>query len=64
MLGVDATEFAREATLARYGPPEGAQAAASRARQELRELKRRLRRSLGFFERARGLVSVRSLGLG
>jgi transglutaminase-like putative cysteine protease len=64
MLGVDATEFAREATLARYGPPEGARAAAARARQELRELKRRLRRSLGFFERARGLVSVRSLGLG
>ena len=63
-LGVDATEFARAATVARYGPPEGARAAAARSRQELRELKRRLRRSLGFFDRARGLISVRSLGLG
>jgi transglutaminase-like putative cysteine protease len=63
-LGVDATEFARAATAARYGPPEGAHAAAARSRQELRELKRRLRRSLGTFDRARGLLSVRSLGLG
>jgi transglutaminase-like putative cysteine protease len=62
-LGVDATEFARAATTARYGPAEGATAAAARARLELRELKRRLRRSLGSFDRARGLVSVRSLGL-
>jgi hypothetical protein len=63
-LGVDATEFARAATAARYGPPDGAPAAAARSRRELRELKRRLRRSLGAFDRARGLVSVRSLGLG
>jgi transglutaminase-like putative cysteine protease len=63
-LGVDATEFARAATAARYGPPDGAAAAAARSRRELRDLKRRLRRSLGAFERARGLVSVRSLGLG
>jgi transglutaminase-like putative cysteine protease len=63
-LGVDATEFARAATLARYGPPDAAPAAAARSRQELRELKQRLRRSLGLLDRARGLVSVRSLGLG
>ena len=63
-LGVDATDFARAATAARYGPPEGARAAAVQARKELRDLKPRLRRSLGFFDRARGLVSVRSLGLG
>jgi transglutaminase-like putative cysteine protease len=63
-LGVDATEFARAATLARYGPPDTAPAAAARSRRELREVKRRLRRSLGLLERVRGLVSVRSLGLG
>jgi protein-glutamine gamma-glutamyltransferase len=63
-LGVDATEFARVATVARYGPPDGAAAAAARARRELRELKQRLRRSIGAFDRARGLLSVRSLGLG
>jgi protein-glutamine gamma-glutamyltransferase len=63
-LGVDASDFARAATAARYGPPEAAREAAARARQELRDLKRRLRRSLGAAERARGLVSVRSMGLG
>jgi anti-sigma factor RsiW len=63
-LGVDASEFSRAATVARYGPPEGAMEAAARARRELRELKRRLRRSLGTVDRARGLISVRSLGLG
>ena len=47
-----------------YGPPAGAGRAASSARKELRELKRRLRRSLSRSERARGLLSVRSLGLG
>jgi protein-glutamine gamma-glutamyltransferase len=63
-LGVDASEFARAAAAARYGPAGDAPAAASRARHELRELKRKLRRSLFVLDRARGLVSVRSLGLG
>jgi transglutaminase-like putative cysteine protease len=63
-LGVDAGEFARAATAARYGPPEGAGEAAGRARRELRELKRKLRRGLDVSDRVRGLVSVRSLGLG
>jgi hypothetical protein len=63
-LGVDASSFAKAATAARYGPPEGAQQAAGSARKELRELKRRLRRSLGKYDRVRGLLSVRSLGLG
>jgi transglutaminase-like putative cysteine protease len=63
-LGVDASDFARAATAARYGPPSEADAAAESARRELRELKRKLRRSLPAFERARGLLSVRSLGLG
>ena len=63
-LGVDAGRFARAATAARYGPPAEAGTAAATARTELRELKRRLRRSLATFDRARGLFSVRSLGLG
>ena len=63
-LGVDASEFARAATVARYGPTDAAHEAAIRARRELRELKQRLRRSLSAAERARGLISVRSLGLG
>jgi transglutaminase-like putative cysteine protease len=63
-LGVDARRFARAATAARYGPPGDAEGAARRARRELRELKRLLRRNLVLLDRARGLVSVRSLGLG
>jgi hypothetical protein len=63
-LGVDAAGFGRAATAARYGPPNQADVAARSARQELRGLKRRLRRSLTRFERVRGLLSVRSLGLG
>jgi transglutaminase-like putative cysteine protease len=63
-LGVDADAFARATTAARYGPPSEARAAATAARVELRELKRRLRRGLRVRERARGLLSVRSLGLG
>jgi hypothetical protein len=50
--------------VARYGPANEAGAAARRARVELRELKRKLRRGLFVLDRARGLVSVRSLGLG
>ena len=61
---VDAGEFARVATIARYGPLPEAAEAAGRARVELRELKRRLRRGLFVLDRSRGLVSVRSLGLG
>jgi transglutaminase-like putative cysteine protease len=63
-LGVDASGFARAATAARYGPPEQAAAAARRARWELRALKRRLRQNLDVPARLRGLLSVRSLGLG
>ncbi|MDQ2968447.1 MAG: DUF3488 and transglutaminase-like domain-containing protein [Actinomycetota bacterium] len=63
-FGVDASSFAQAATAARYGPPEGARQAAGSARKELRELKRRLRKSLARYDRARGLLSVRSLGLG
>jgi transglutaminase-like putative cysteine protease len=63
-FGIDADPFARAAAMARYGPPSDARAAARGARIELRELKRKLRRGLFVLDRARGLVSVRSLGLG
>jgi transglutaminase-like putative cysteine protease len=63
-LGVDASRFARAATAARYGRPEQARQSADRTRAELRDLKRRLRRALGLVDRVRGLLSVRSLGLG
>ena len=61
-LVVDARAFADAAELARFGPPDTSRAAARRARQELRELKRTLRRRIFVLERARGLVSLRSLG--
>jgi hypothetical protein len=63
-LGVDASRFAAAATAARYGEPDQARQAAARARTELRDVKRRLRRALGPVDRVRGLLSVRSLGLG
>ncbi len=62
-FGVDAGPFARAAALARYGPGDEGSDAARHARIELRELKRKLRRGLFVFDRLRGLVSVRSLGL-
>jgi transglutaminase-like putative cysteine protease len=62
-FGVDADAFTRAATIARYGPRPEAGTAARRARVELRELKRKLRRGIFVLDRVRGLVSVRSLGL-
>jgi transglutaminase-like putative cysteine protease len=62
-LAVDADDFVAAAGAARFAPPEEAPAAARRARHELRLLRRRMRRRLSASERARGLVSVRSLGL-
>lgn len=61
-LMVDPDTFVAAATAARFGPPEGASVAARRARKELRALRRRLRTRLTLFERARGLLSLRSLG--
>jgi len=63
-LGIDASDFTRAAAVARYGPPAEAREGAARARTELRRLKRKLRRSLLTLDRARGFVSVRSLGVG
>ncbi|MFL5982894.1 MAG: transglutaminaseTgpA domain-containing protein [Gaiellaceae bacterium] len=62
--GIDAEPFARAAATARYGPQREADAAAQNARVELRALKRKLRRGVFLLDRLRGLVSVRSLGLG
>jgi hypothetical protein len=61
-LAIDARPFAEAAESARFGPPEQATTAARRARNELRELKRRLRRQIFLLDRARGLLSLRSLG--
>ena len=61
-LTVDPDAFVAAASAARFGPPAGAEAAARRARKELRTLRHRLRRRLTPFERARGLLSLRSLG--
>jgi transglutaminase-like putative cysteine protease len=61
-LAVDARPFADAAVSARFGRPADAPAAARRARKELRELKRRLRRRIFLLDRARGLLSLRSLG--
>jgi len=62
-LAVDPDAFVAAATAARFGPPAGAGAAARRARKERRALIRRLRTRLSQLERARGLLSLRSLGL-
>jgi transglutaminase-like putative cysteine protease len=61
-LAVDARPFAEAAVSARFGRPDDAPGAARRARDELRELKRRLRRRIFLLDRARGLLSLRSLG--
>jgi transglutaminase-like putative cysteine protease len=61
-LDVDARPFVTAATAARYGPLRDASAAAARARDELRALERVIRRRLSASERARGLLSLRSLG--
>jgi len=60
-LRIDAGVFARAATFARFAPPEQAARAGVRARRELRELERALRRRLSARARFRGLLSLRSL---
>ena len=61
-LAVDPDAFVAAATAARFGPPENARRAARDARRELRALTRTIRARLSARERARGLVSLRSLG--
>ena len=60
-LGARVEPFVDAVDAARFGPPEGARAAARRARRELRRVERELRGNLNRFERVRGLFSLRSL---
>jgi hypothetical protein len=60
-FGVDPEAFVAAATAARFGPSGGAAAAALTAKRELRALLEVARRSLTLRERARGLLSLRSL---
>lgn len=62
-LGVSARAFAAAAGAARFGPPAAAAAPARLARRELRALLRAVRARLTRLQRARGFVSLRSLGL-
>jgi transglutaminase-like putative cysteine protease len=60
---VNADPFVRDLTVARFGAPTEAREALSRARRELRDLRRLLRRRLSVFSRLRGAASLRSLAL-
>jgi hypothetical protein len=60
---VDAGSFVRDVTLARFGPPAQAGEALRRARRDLREIRRGLRRRLGAVSRVRGALSLRSLSV-
>ncbi len=62
-FSVEARAFGLHATAARFGPRVGAPEAARAMRRDLRAVRRGLRRELTRFERARGLLSLRSLGL-
>jgi hypothetical protein len=62
-FGVDAAGFGLHATAARFGPVVGAREAARAMRRDLRAVRRGLRSELTRFERVRGLLSLRSLGL-
>jgi transglutaminase-like putative cysteine protease len=60
---VETRAFGLHATAARFGPRAGAREAARAMLRELRAVRRGLRRELSRSERARGLLSLRSLGL-
>ena len=60
-FGANAEAFVAAGTVARFGPPERAAAAAIEVRRELRLLLEAARRGLTVRERLRGLVSLRSL---
>jgi transglutaminase-like putative cysteine protease len=63
-LHIEGDRLAEMLAQARYGPEAGAAEAVARARRELRAVRRGIRRRLGFRDRLRGLLSLRSLGLG
>ena len=62
-LDVSVPALGAQATVARFGPPPAARQAARELRRSMRGLRRGVRRELTGAERARGLVSLRSLGL-
>jgi hypothetical protein len=62
-FAINAGAFADQVETARFGRPAAAALAARGARRELALLKRHIRRSLSMRRRARGLVSLRSLGV-
>jgi transglutaminase-like putative cysteine protease len=62
-LGVETAGLGMHATVARFAPPGYAREAARELRSSLRRLRRSLRQELSAWERARGLLSLRSLGL-
>jgi transglutaminase-like putative cysteine protease len=62
-LEVSVPGLGPHATVARFGPPTAARQAARELRRSMRTLRRGVRRELTGVERARGLVSLRSLGL-
>lgn len=62
-LGVSAAALGAHGTAARFAPPGYAREAARELRHGMRQLRRELRRELTGFERMRGLLSLRSLGL-
>jgi hypothetical protein len=63
-LGVIGDRLAEALAEARYGPEREAVIAVGRARRELRAVRGAIQRRLGTRERLRGLLSLRSLGLG
>jgi transglutaminase-like putative cysteine protease len=62
-LGVSAAAFGLHGTAARFAPPGYAGEAARELRRAMRQLRRDMRRELTRFDRLRGLLSLRSLGL-
>jgi len=62
-LGLDTAGLGLHATVSRFGPPDAAVEAARETRRSLRDLRRSVRAELTRFERTRGLISLRSLGL-
>jgi transglutaminase-like putative cysteine protease len=63
-LRIDATAFADALAAARYAPPARSAESSRAARRELRSIERLLRKRLTNAERAKGFLSVRSLGFG
>ena len=62
-FGFDASAFGLYASATRFGPASGAREAAREMRRALRDVRRGIRAELTRVDRARGLLSLRSLGL-